>query len=258
MSVETVNNEFTRICVMLQSEVKKRRIQGLKEIFKLLELEQSEKQILKLWNIVNKYLLRILNDFVEECRDRALEIMKLFIVNLTPDDKYIMYLFPILSKRLGSPEQIETSEEVRLKCVILLKIIILKYDNLLALYIADLTKILVQTLADNYPLVKKESCDCVSEFAKNLSRYFYTQSQNFVKPILSNFKHQHYKIRIASIKTIGDLIQYGNSKSVEEVTTPMAERLFDQNGLVRKGISLFLFKSNIVYLTITTYYVMFL
>ncbi|XP_043510891.1 dynein axonemal assembly factor 5 [Frieseomelitta varia] len=236
MSVETVNNEFTRICVMLQSEVKKRRIQGLKEIFKLLELEQSEKQILKLWNIVNKYLLRILNDFVEECRDRALEIMKLFIVNLIPDDKYIMYLFPILSKRLGSSEQIETSEEVRLKCVILLKIIILKYDNLLALYIADLTKILVQTLADNYPLVKKESCDCISEFAKNLSRYFYTQSQNFVKPILSNFKHQHYKIRIASIKTIGDLIQYGNSKSIEEVTTPMAERLFDQNGLVRKAV----------------------
>lgn len=241
MSVETANNEFTRICVMLQSEVKKRRIQGLKEVFTLLELQQSENETVKLWDIINKYLLRILNDSVEECRDRTLEIIKLFIINLASNDKYIMHLLPILSKRLGSSEQIEISEEVRLKCITLLKIIVLKYENLLALYIDDLTKILVQSLADNYPLVKRESCDCISEFAKNLSRYFYAQSQNFVKPILNNFTHQHHRIRIASIKTIGDLIQYGNSKSIEEVATPMAERLFDQNGLVRKGISLFLF-----------------
>ncbi|XP_050597968.1 dynein axonemal assembly factor 5 isoform X1 [Bombus affinis] len=236
MSVETANNEFTRICVMLQSEVKKRRIQGLKEVFTLLELQQSENETVKLWDIINKYLLRILNDSVEECRDRTLEIIKLFIINLAPNDKYIMHLLPILSKRLGSSEQIETSEEVRLKCITLLKIIVLKYENLLALYIDDLTKILVQSLADNYPLVKRESCDCISEFAKNLSRYFYAQSQNFVKPILNNFTHQHHRIRIASIKTIGDLIQYGNSKSIEEVATPMAERLFDQNGLVRKAV----------------------
>ncbi|XP_043791722.1 dynein axonemal assembly factor 5 isoform X2 [Apis laboriosa] len=237
MSVETPNYELTRICVMLQSEVKKRRIQGLKEIFKLLELKQSENEILQLFDIINKSLLRILNDSVEECRDRTLEIIKLFIINLKPNDKYIMYLLPILSKRLGSSEQIETSEEVRLKCIILLKIIILKYENLLASYIDDLTKILVQTVADNYPLVKRESCDCISEFAKNLSRYFYIQSQNFVKPILNNFTHQHYRIRVASVKTIGDLILYGNTnKSIEEVTTFLAGRLFDQNGLVRIAV----------------------
>lgn len=241
MSVEALDYEFTRICVMLQSEVKKRRIQGLKEILKLLELQQSENEILRLWTIINKPLLRILNDSVEECRDRTLEIIKLFIINLTPNDKYIMYLLPILCKRLGSSEQIETSEEVRLKCIKLLRIIILKYENLLASYIDDLTKILIQTITDNYPLVKKESCECISEFAKNLSRYFYMQSQNFVKPILNNIAHQHYKIRVAFIRTIGDLIQYGNSKYIEEMAVPLAERLFDQNGLVRTGISLFLF-----------------
>ncbi|XP_017788530.1 PREDICTED: dynein assembly factor 5, axonemal, partial [Habropoda laboriosa] len=177
--------------------------------------------------------LRILNDSVEICRDQTLEIMKQFIVNLTPNDRYIMYLLPTLSKRLGSFEQIETSEEVRLKCVTLLKIIILKYKNLLISYIDDLTKILTHTVADNYPLVKRESCDCISEFANNLPNYFYSQAQNLVKPILNNFTHQHYRVRIASIRTIGDVIQYGNSKSVEEVATPLAEKLFDQHGLVR-------------------------
>lgn len=220
---------------MLESEEKKRRTQGLKEILKILELAQPESE-LRLWDAINKPLLRILNDSAEICRDQALEIIKLFIVNLTPMDKHVMYLLPILSRRLGSHEQIETSEEVRLKCVVLLKIIILKYKNILASYIDDVVKILTRTTVDNYPLVKRESCDCVSEFAKNLSKYFYTQSENFVKPILGNFAHQHYKVRIASIKTIGDLILYGNSKSVEEVATPLAERLFDQNGLVRGGI----------------------
>lgn len=233
MSMESY--EFTRMCVALQSEEKKRRIQGLKEIIKFLELQQSEDEILKLWDVINKVLLRILNDSAEVCRDQTLEIIRLFIINLTPNDKYIMYLLPILSRRLGSFEQIETSEEVRLKSVVLLKTIVLKYGNLLTSYIDDLVKILKRTVVDNYPLVKRESCNCISEFAKNLSRYFYTQSEIFVKPILSNFAHQHYKIRIASVRTIGDLIQYGNSKALEEVATPLAERLFDQNGLVRAG-----------------------
>ncbi|XP_076235449.1 dynein axonemal assembly factor 5-like isoform X2 [Calliopsis andreniformis] len=236
MSTETLNCEITRICIMLQSDEKRRRIQGLKEILKILELIQPENELLKLWDAINKSLVRILNDSVEICRDQALEIIKLFINNLTPNDKYIMHLLPILCRRLGSYEQIETSEEVRLKCIVLLKIIILKYKNLLASYIDDLVKILTRTITDNYPLVKRESCDCVSEFAKNLTKYFYTQSENFVKPILGNFAHQHYRVRIASIKTIEDLILYGNSKSIEDVATPLAERLFDQNGLVRAAV----------------------
>ncbi|XP_053974903.1 dynein axonemal assembly factor 5 [Hylaeus volcanicus] len=236
MSVETTNFEFSRICITLQSDEKKRRIQGLIEILKILELPQSESEILKLWDIVNKFLLRLLNDSSEICRDQTLEIIKLFILNLTPNDKYVMYLLPTLSRRLGSQEQIETSEEVRLKCIILLKQIILKYNNLLASYIDDLVKILTHTIVDNYSLIKRESCNCISEFAKNLSKYFYMQSEKFVKPILSNFTHQHFRVRIVSIITIGDLIQYGNSKLIEDVATPLAEKLFDQNGLVRIAV----------------------
>ncbi|XP_015431043.1 PREDICTED: dynein assembly factor 5, axonemal [Dufourea novaeangliae] len=236
MSVETANHEFMKLCVMLQSEEKKRRVQGLKEILRILESPQPESEIFKLWDAVNKSLLRILTDSAEICRDQALEVLKLFIVNLTPNDKYIMYLLPILSRRLGTQELIESSEEVRLKCVILLKLLIVKYNNLLTPYVDDLIKILIRTVTDNYPLVKRESCSCVSEFAKNISRHFYTHSGKLVKPILSDFTHQHYRVRIASIISIGDLIQYGDSKCIENVATPLAEKLFDQNGLVRAAV----------------------
>ncbi|XP_076283993.1 dynein axonemal assembly factor 5-like [Lasioglossum baleicum] len=236
MSVETTNHKFVKICVLLQSEEKKRRAQGLKEIIQILRTPQSESEIIDLWNAVNKSLHKILTDSAEICRDNAVEIFQLLLANLTPHDNYILYLLPILSRRLGSQELIETSEEVRLKCVALLKLLILKYNTLLASYVDDLIKILIRTISDNYPLVKRESCACVSEFAKNLSRHFYAHSEQFVKPILGNFAHQHYRVRIASIRTIGDLIQYGNSKSVENVATPLAEKLFDQNGLIRTAV----------------------
>ncbi|XP_076222309.1 dynein axonemal assembly factor 5 [Nomia melanderi] len=236
MSVETTNHKFIKICVMLQSEEKKRRIQGLKEILDILKLSYPESEILELWNAVNKCLLKILTDPAEICRDKALEIFKLLITNLTPHDNYIMYLLPILSRRLGSQDLIESSEEIRLKCVTLLKLLILKYNNLLASYIDDLIKILIHTITDNYSLVKRESCACVSELAKNLSKHLYVHSEKFLKPILDNFTHQHYRVRISSIISIGDLIQYGNSKCIENVATPLAERLFDQNGLVRTAV----------------------
>nr|XP_033333004.1 dynein assembly factor 5, axonemal isoform X1 [Megalopta genalis] len=236
MSVETVNHKFVKLCVLLESEEKKRRVLGLKEILQILESPPSESEIIELWNAVNKSLHKILTDAAEICRDNVLEIFQLFIANLTPHDNYILYLLPILSRRLGSQELIESSEEVRLKCVTLLKLLILKYKHLLASYIDDLIKILIRTISDNYPLVKRESCACVSEFAKNLSRHFYAHSEKFVTPILGNFSHQHYRVRIASIKSIGDLIQYGNSKCIENVATPLAERLFDQNGLIRTAV----------------------
>ncbi|XP_076657670.1 dynein axonemal assembly factor 5-like [Halictus rubicundus] len=236
MSVETTNYKFVKICVMLQSEEKKRRTQGLKEILQILRTPQSESEIIELWNAVNKSLHKIVTDSAEICRDNAVEIFQLLLANLTPHDNYILYLLPILSRRLGSQELIENSEEVRLKCIILLKLLILKYNNLLASYVDDLIKILLRTISDNYPLVKRESCACVSEFARNLSRHFYAHSEQFIKPILGNLSHQHYRVRIASIKTIGDLIQYGNSKCVETVATPLAEKLFDQNGLIRTAV----------------------
>lgn len=70
MSTETSNYETSRIRVMLESEEKKRRTQGLKEILKILELAQPESE-LRLWDAINKPLLRILNDSAEICRDRS-------------------------------------------------------------------------------------------------------------------------------------------------------------------------------------------
>ncbi|XP_014470409.1 PREDICTED: dynein assembly factor 5, axonemal [Dinoponera quadriceps] len=229
--------ELSKITVSLQADEKSRRRQALEEIMENISREGTSNDVLvKIWESVHKHLIRMLNDNTEICRDLTVGILRIFLDALSPDDKYIIYIIPIMSRRLGVQEQIESSEEVRLKCVSLLRIIILKYKDLLAPYIPDVTGIVVRTVMDCYPNVKKESCKCISDYAKTLSRHFYSQSEHLIKPILSNFTHQHYRVRLAAVEAIGDVIRHGNSKSMEEVATPLAQRLFDQSGIVREAV----------------------
>lgn len=231
--------ELSKIIVSLQADEKNRRRQALEEIMKNISREEMSSRLddlVKIWESIDRFLVRILNDNTETCRDLTVGILKIFLEVLPPNDKHIIYVIPIMSRRLGAQEQLEPSEEVRLKCVSLLRMIIAKYKDLLVPYIQDVTGILARTVMDNYPNVKKESCRCISEYAKTLPRHFYSQSEHLIKPILSNFTHQHYRVRLAAVKAIGDVIQHGNSKSMEEVATPLAQRLFDQNGIVREGI----------------------
>ncbi|XP_011688411.1 PREDICTED: dynein assembly factor 5, axonemal [Wasmannia auropunctata] len=232
--------ELSKITISLQADEKNRRRQALEEIWKNISQEEiisgRSDDLIKIWESVHRSLIRIMNDNMEMCRDLTVGILKIFLEALPPDDKYIIYIIPIMSRRLGMQELIEPSEEVRLKCVSLLRTIIWKYKDLLAPYIQDVTGILARTVTDNYPNVKKESCRCISDYAKTLSRHFYSQSEYLIKPILSNFTHQHYRVRLAAVEAIGDVIRYGNSKSMEEVATPLAQRLFDQSGIVREAV----------------------
>ncbi|KAF7387433.1 hypothetical protein HZH68_013110 [Vespula germanica] len=238
MSLETEAG-INRICLSLQAENKERRKHALNEIIKTI-LEGQEildtDDLSQIWENLNRPLIRLLNDQAEVCRDRAVEILNKFLNLLPPHDKHIIYVIPVLSRRLSPEEYIEPSEEVRLKCIALLKVIILKYKDHISVYMDEIIGILARTVRDNYPNAKRESCECISELGKTVPRHFYTYSETLIKPILSNFSHQHYRVRVASVKTIGDVIQYGNSKSMEEVATPLAERLFDQSGVVRAAV----------------------
>ena len=234
------NLQFGKTCLLLKADNKFQRKKALEDILKSVFKRNTPFELLELqeiWENLHRPVVQVLSDQSEACRDLAIEILQRFLSTLPPADKHIVYTIPILAKRLGSQELIEQSEEIRLKCVLLLRNIIFVYKDCTSLsaYFEDLLTILVRTVTDNYPNVKKESCQCISELAKTLPRYFYSHSKSFVKPVLSNFAHQHYKVRVVSVKTIGDVMLYGHSKSMEDVATPLAERLFDQSAAVREG-----------------------
>ena len=230
--------QLSKTCLLLNGENKFQRKQALEDILKRtfeVKTPLETAKLVEIWVTVHKPVVKVLNDPSEACREIAVEILKEFLCALPPEDKYIVYTIPVLAKRLSSQELIEQSEEVRLKCVSLLRIIIPLYRDHLPAYFEDLVRILTRTVTDNYPTVKKESCQCITELARTVPRYFYSRSTSFVKSIVGNFSHQHYKIRVASIKAIGDVLLYGDSKSMEDIATPLAERLFDQSAAVRGG-----------------------
>lgn len=237
--------KYSKICSSLQAEDKFKRKKALEEILNdvLGSVESlDEKSLLELWEIFHRPIVRMLRDQVEACRDLSLEVLKKFLMQLPCSDKNIVYIIPIMTKNLGSQELIEQSEEVRLKCIILLKAIVEKYQDQLVNYFDDLTTILTRGVVDKYPKVKKECCESICEVAKAMPAKFHENTYKYIKPILSNMSHQHYKIRVTTIQTIGAVLLIGNNKSVDEVATPLAQKLFDQSGAVRTGTSNFLLK----------------
>ncbi|XP_012284126.1 dynein assembly factor 5, axonemal [Orussus abietinus] len=229
--------QLNRICVSLEAENKGRRRTALEDIRKFIdERNLSEEELFEIWNTIHRQVVRLLNDNVEGCRDSTINILKSFLEVLPVDDKNLIYVIPILTRRLASQELIESSEEVRLNAVSLLRIIIRNYKNHLSAYMDDVVAILAKTVTDSYPNVKKESCEGIAELATLTTKDFYSRSEKLIKPILSNFTHQHYKVRVASVKAIGVAVQCGNNKTIEDVATPMAERLFDQSSAVRAAV----------------------
>lgn len=240
--------QLSRFCVSLQSEDKSRRKAALDELHANLFAYANDltpRDFSEIWQIVDKQLSRSLTDPAESCRNASIELWKNFLLVLPVSEKNIVHLIPILSRRLSFQELIEPSEEVRLNYVRLLRFVIEKYCKILSTYCDDLVAIFGRTVTDSYPEIKRESCSCIEELAVSVPAQFYPKSESLVKPILTNFTHQHYKVRVASVRAIGKVLQHGNSKSMDEVSTPLAERLFDQSGAVRLCE---LYKNFVIYL----------
>ena len=68
---------------------------------------------------------------------------------------YLPLVMPIIAARLGTPEIIEPSEELRLKYVAYLSSVVDICAAKMAPYLSDMISILQWTLVDPYPEVKK-------------------------------------------------------------------------------------------------------
>ncbi|KAG6454786.1 dynein assembly factor 5, axonemal [Manduca sexta] len=186
------------------------------------------------------YVLKSFSDPSEAGREVSAQIISNFIEKLPLNDYYLTYIVPVLVRRIGCPEIVEDSEEIRLILMELVHKIIEKYKvtHLLSPFLNDLTSILSKTSTDPFHKVKLEACECIILLTKVLQRDFHFQSESYVKPVLSNFPHQHYRVRVAAIRAIGAIVLAGSAKCFELSITPMAGKLFDENTQVRLQVTL--------------------
>ena len=167
----------------------------------------SPSELKSLFNDLLKPLLKEFSDPMERCREISVDTVKKFLCLIPSPEDSLSYIMPVLVQRLGQPEIIEPSEELRLQVVELLKEIVESSGKKNSVYMDDIIKILQRTIIDPYPEVKKLSCHCASTLAKAVPEYFHAQSESLIKPLLLSVSHQHAKVRTIVVQTIGKTLQ---------------------------------------------------
>lgn len=238
-SVDIVDVVLNKHCNSLQSEDKRARKRALESIKKetLENKDLNNDQLVSSFEQIQKHLIMCFHDRAEACREYVVSLVYDFLKTIPPSESYICGLMPEIVDRISGDVIQETSEEVRLALVILLRLIVSKYQPHLPPYLNDFVNIFVKMVVDPHPKVKKESCETVAELAKAIPKHFHMQSESLIQPLIQTLKHQQYRIRVAGINSIGDVVRYGNNKSVNDAVGPLAERLFDQNPAVRLAVA---------------------
>ena len=204
--VENILRNITRFINGLSDEnrnTRKRSLEGIrKEILSRkpqlepTDLQQALKEIVK-------PLLQVLSDPVEKCRDLSLCFMADCLQVVPEPYNFLSFIIPVVVQRLGQQDIVEPSEELRLSLVKLLLLLVESCKKKMGPYVDDMVKILQRTIIDPYPEVKKESCHCASALAKAVPEFFHMQSETLIKPLLMSISHQHSRVRVDVIKTIG-------------------------------------------------------
>ncbi|CAG7655637.1 unnamed protein product, partial [Allacma fusca] len=63
---------------------------------------------------------------------------------------------------------------------------------------------------------------------------FQMSSDRLLTPLCSSITHQQFRVRCAVIECLGDVILFGNHKSIGDVLPHITQRLFDPSPNVRK------------------------
>ncbi|NXJ12074.1 DAAF5 factor, partial [Odontophorus gujanensis] len=177
-------------------------------------------------------------DAAERCRELALQLLLHGLSRCERPGEALPVLLPVLAQRLGLPQGAEPCEELRLGLLQLLGVLLRRGGAAVAPYLSDVVGILQAALLDHYAEVKRESCRCAVACAQAVpAEHFHMQSESLIKPLMQTISHQHYRVRVDVIQATGAVIQFGNGKSVDDVLSHLAQRLFDEIPKVRQAVT---------------------
>uniref|UniRef100_A0A2K5EZ71 Dynein axonemal assembly factor 5 n=1 Tax=Aotus nancymaae TaxID=37293 RepID=A0A2K5EZ71_AOTNA len=176
-------------------------------------------------------LLRCLSDPAEGCRALAVHLLGLGLRRAARPTT------PCRACCLPARRPPEACEELRLALVQLLSLAVDLGGAALAPHLDDALRVLRCSLLDPFAAVRRESCSCAAALAQATPDHFHMQSESLIGPLMQTISHQHWKVRVAAIEATGTVIQFGNGKSVDDVLSHFAQRLFDDVPQVRRAVA---------------------
>ena len=152
-------------------------------------------------------ILKCLSDKYERCREFSAEIV-ISIVKKNKDElkQHLPYIFQIFYRRLSVEEEYEPSEEVRMRLMTLLSTIFETYSTDLNMYVEDTMEVIINTLGDKCPDIKKQAAENLIRIAANNKKVFYARGDNLVAPLARNISHRQASVRSVTVAAVGQLV----------------------------------------------------
>eukprot|EP00933_Yihiella_yeosuensis_P061402 TRINITY_DN64202_c0_g1_i1.p1 TRINITY_DN64202_c0_g1~~TRINITY_DN64202_c0_g1_i1.p1 ORF type:complete len:954 (+),score=180.88 TRINITY_DN64202_c0_g1_i1:112-2973(+) len=158
---------------------------------------------------LHKPLFRMFGDQVEKCRELSIS-MTLRFVDLLPMSELENILPLLLAALLGRLRSLpfpEQSEELRLEALRLLSHLFDVCKELLNPFASDILDALSKALTDTCPDAKKECCGITKKVNKHFDAERVSRAGGpLVGSLLANLKHQQWKVRRATLDSLGALL----------------------------------------------------
>lgn len=195
---------------------KVQRKKNLLRFKELLEASDSGLDRPRIWSESSLSLFRRLQDEAERTREAAAQAILLFYAGsaeyddgadrggepwIGASDLQLHYLVPVLRSRLAGDDPREPSEEVRAALAAVLLAAVSRGEA--GPHAEDVAAALGACLADSYARVKLVAARAVAAAAG--ADGFASGAPGLVGPLLRNLPHQQRKVRVASVKALGEV-----------------------------------------------------
>jgi len=191
---------------------------------------------------LHKPLFRLFADQTEKCRELSISMTSALVdfVPIVDLENILPLLLAALLGRFRTVPFPEQSEELRLEGLRLLSQLFALCKERLGQYAGDIIDGLAKALADTCPDAKKECC----EITKKVSSYFDSErvaraGGPLVVALLSNLRHQQWKVRRATLDSLGALLSLEAPMldHMEEVLPHLGALLNDRTPAVRQCLA---------------------
>lgn len=191
---------------------------------------------------LHKPLFRLFSDQTEKCRELAISMTRSFVdqLQIAELENLLPLLLAAVLGRFRSVPFPEQSEELRLEALKLLSHLFDLCQDKLNPFASDVLDGLAKALTDTCPDAKKECC----EITKKVSQFFDPGRVSraggpLVGSLLANLKHQQWKVRRATLDSLGALLslQAPLLEHMEDVLPHLGVLLADRTLGVRQCLA---------------------
>jgi dynein assembly factor 5 len=223
--------------ILVQDNPRKVKLNSIKRITSEIEvvsgsvLEDSTRELIIPLNTC-------LSDTVESVRETAAVLLHDIVVKLSQEKiiPILSCLIPTLKDRLANKEiMVESSEEIRLALLKLLKTIILKTNTNYNNYVEHSVDILKVVLSDAFQGCRKEACAIVELLAQYNSKALGLFGDALVKAVLPCIGHRHSAVRILGLQAL-KAAMIVNLDGLDAALTHLWMLTLDTTGNVREKL----------------------